>query len=440
MGVMNYKAVHRIIDGLGKLLDTTPGSPDVGSYVTEAELAEYVKGKILYNGYLYNGDFYKEAAHTNVLPKTNGALYVDETDPTNLALYVCLSNTYTALTEEALRTELANGTFIPARATGDKDGNQIDLTYETKADASDLKSAIQSNTARIENLEQEHGGLVITQYRGSNSVPSGKATNAKVTTIVGKSRPWNNLVGSSTTSVSTTSGKKYLTVISGTASIIDGGSSVSVTGGVDIVRDLNLIFPEYTNAQIATLGVSGLVAICPDLLTYDSYGYSLVDTEVEGVESVGFNRLDLASYMQTLGISKSGDYYTDLVVNYDNYSNPNPFPINWLPSTQYSFRITGHVSATASPYVRVEYTDGTADGTSAVNKTSDVTRTYTSALGKTIAKAYISYGGGGADTFYLKSITVSIGTDATKDAEYMTSTLSLPTSVILRSAVIGALV
>lgn len=70
----------------------------------------------------------------------------------------------------------------------------IDLSaYETKAEASELKSAIQSNTARIENLEQEHGGLVITQYRGSNAVPTGKAKNALVENIVGKTRAWNQL-------------------------------------------------------------------------------------------------------------------------------------------------------------------------------------------------------------------------------------------------------
>ena len=82
----------------------------------------------------------------------------------------------------------------------------VDLSaYATKAELAaeesaresadtDLKSAIQGNTARIENLEQEHGGYVPVQYRGTNAVPPNKAKYALVESIVGKSRAWNQLI------------------------------------------------------------------------------------------------------------------------------------------------------------------------------------------------------------------------------------------------------
>lgn len=62
-------------------------------------------------------------------------------------------------------------------------------------------------------------------------------------TIKGKSLVWNQLVDTSTTSVYTISGRKYYTLIGGTASIVTGdGTPMSVTGGVDMVTDLTLLF------------------------------------------------------------------------------------------------------------------------------------------------------------------------------------------------------
>lgn len=70
----------------------------------------------------------------------------------------------------------------------------VDLSdYETKAEANDLKNAIDKNTARIENLEQKAGDYSTVQYRGTNAVPTGKAKNALVENIVGKTRAWNQL-------------------------------------------------------------------------------------------------------------------------------------------------------------------------------------------------------------------------------------------------------
>lgn len=403
----------------------------------------------------------------------------------------------------------------PDLATPDYVELSVDLSaYATKTELvaeesaresadSHLKDAIDRNSNRITNLEQEHGGYVPVNYRGTNAVPTNKAKYALVESIVGKSRAWNNtcqgVINTTTVNgVTFTNNSDGSLTLSGTASaniteeiftiyitfpkdhvtlcaglvektgIFYGvrgfninnpsnffftyssnwyhGLSIKIASGTNtngitlkpFTRDVSLIFPELTTAQIQSLGIAGLVAICPDLLKYDSFGSSIVNTTVEGVKSVGFNRLDLASYMQTLGISKSGDYYVTSAYEFANKSATTPIPIDWQYGTRYSFRMTGMVHGSLTSFrINVTYTDGTSENLALIASSSLATGAGTSADGKTIAKATFSYGSGSSSNFSLKSITVSIGTDTTKDADYMTDTLSLPSSVILRSAGTG---
>lgn len=44
---MDYSLIHRTPDGNGKILVTTPGSPDKGSWETEAELKTYVNQDVV---------------------------------------------------------------------------------------------------------------------------------------------------------------------------------------------------------------------------------------------------------------------------------------------------------------------------------------------------------------------------------------------------------
>jgi len=134
---MNYATTQRIIDGTGMILDTTPGSPDSGSYVTEQQFADWIKGQTVVMGYLYNGVFYSDAGHTSPLIGKDTAIYIDKTGP-NDAIYRWNGAAYVALTEEAqvqaVITALQNGTLVPAKATGDEDGNNIKATYATKTE------------------------------------------------------------------------------------------------------------------------------------------------------------------------------------------------------------------------------------------------------------------------------------------------------------------
>ena len=229
-----------------------------------------------------------------------------------------------------------------------------DELYETKADASTLKNAIQATDARVSNLEEKAGDYVEVNYRGTDAVPTGKCKKALVNTIVHKTRAWNSLVNNNsktgtatgltftrvnqTVTVSgtyqsggdanayvfsddvipeynghaylifvtdqrfglyvygaTTFGVQSATVLKATASGSMGltiratgfsnGDSVNASVGV-VIRDVSLIFPEYTADQLQALGVSGLVKICSDLLTPDAFSEGkTISTEVEGVES-----------------------------------------------------------------------------------------------------------------------------------------------------------
>lgn len=274
--------------------------------------------------------------------------------------------------------EIYDGDVVVGKASKDADGNVIDTTYATKAEASNLNNAITQHEARIENLEQKAGDYSIVQYRGTNAVPTGKAKNALVENIVGKTRAWNQFckngnfadnsewtTSNATLSISgnvatfrasATSGQirngtamplnnthaymfslkvkgsssfnQFNAIVSGAGAGTIAFNSISVTtswqtlvgifipqntqnGNIEIYdartsgwddifisdvifRDLGLIIPEYTASYIKnTLGVSGVVKqLSSDILTYDSYGYSLVSTTVSGVKSIGVNLWD----------------------------------------------------------------------------------------------------------------------------------------------------
>ena len=277
MATMNYALQQRVIDGTGKILDTTPGTPDTGSYVTEDQLKAWIKEGICNSGYYYNGNFYKESTHVTVIPKTDGALYVDMTN-TNKALYTCISSTYYSLTEEAqiqqVITNLQNGTLVPLKAVQDQNGAVIDTTYATKAayvpktdivdnlttqDAtkplsanqgyvldgkiSDVKNACEARDsaldARVSNLEQKAGDYSLVDYSGypSGTVPTGKAKYALAKTLRGVTRVWNQLCHTNLSEIKTmnTSGTwsdNVYTYNNITFTVTSSGISVTTTGTV----------------------------------------------------------------------------------------------------------------------------------------------------------------------------------------------------------------
>lgn len=101
------------------------------------------------------------------------------------------------LSEYARIVDIQDGNIqagVAVKAFQDAMGRAIITTYETKADASDLKDAISFNRKRIENLEQKSGSVVdvdYPEYSVYGEVPTGKAKNAIVSKLRGVSVAYN---------------------------------------------------------------------------------------------------------------------------------------------------------------------------------------------------------------------------------------------------------
>ena len=96
---------------------------------------------------------------------------------------------------------LADGTVVPLKATQDSQGNPIHTTYETKADASDLKNALQDTEERLENVEQALSGTVITTNTDSTqknvktiTSPNSILPYALLNRVGARSVAWNQLM------------------------------------------------------------------------------------------------------------------------------------------------------------------------------------------------------------------------------------------------------
>lgn len=368
----------------------------------------------------------------------------------------------------------------------------VDAEVATKADeteVTDLKNAIDSNTARIENLEQKAGGYSVVNYRGTNAVPTGKAKYGLVEKIVGKSRAWNQLVyrnladiksintggtwndnvysingltftvnndgsvtvtgtASANTAFAVTpqmvggTNKKYLfagcpsggsTTSYMFGSNVDGaydtgagyihqigGStqrfSVRIYGGYaisgsltfkPITRDCSLIYPEGVPSTVAEC-----VQKCPDILKYDAYGYSLVDTTVEGAESKGVNIWDeeyVFGQLRGMGSATS--------LQSKNY-------IEVEPNTAYYL----YIGETSQVFVS-EY-DENYNGLSLTYANVANSSWTTKANAKFIKFVAVSV------TSYNDNIQLALNSNSEKTSyhKHFTDTLSLPSPVTLRSA------
>jgi hypothetical protein len=141
----------------------------------------------------------------------------------------------------------------------------------------------------------------------SKSIPANSFDYAAINSYGGRSIAWNQLVDSSTSTVTLISGRKYITVVGGTWTLVTGnGSAVSVTPGTDQVFDLTLMFgagnepstvaefqaffPDeyyaYTEGEIKSAGVNKIVSrdsnsdvlaemnIPAEILALPGYGWS----------------------------------------------------------------------------------------------------------------------------------------------------------------------
>ena len=348
----------------------------------------------------------------------------------------------------------------------------------------DAIQANTNRISNLEEKADPTGAYKTVNYRGMNDVPTGKAKYALVESIVGKSRAWNQLNGNEnpsssgavggitftnnqngswtisgtatgntahyiSNSIAFQSGHKYLLagVPSGYDTNIcvrvnndsnsDFGSGVifeysssaqlmirvkqdtNISSGVTfkpILRDLTLIFPEGVPSTVAEC-----VQKCPDLLKYDAYGTSIVDTTVEGVKSVGVNIWDevteLGYWNVGTGASESSTTrlrsknYIPVIPNSVLYFNCNARPI--------LFDETKTFMADISP--NIGYQDHVA---------------WTVPAGCFFIKLNLAtdYGTTYNHDIQISEVHGSVSTVNTTYHPYMTDTLTLPSPVTLRSA------
>ena len=139
------------------------------------------------------------------------------------------------------------------------------------------------------------------------------AGTREIDEIIGGSVVWNQLVNTSTSSVTVTSGHKYVAKISDAWSVgTSAGTALSVTGGTDMVFDITQMFPSTIADHIydleqATAGAG--VAFFRKYFPEEYYAYDEgTIRSVEGLVShnmVGFNLFDKASVINNSWLSTS---------------------------------------------------------------------------------------------------------------------------------------
>lgn len=169
-------------------------------------------------------------------------------------------------------------------------------------------------------------------HRTTGGIITINEDTAKINPIKGNTLVWNQMVDTSTTSVTTTSGHKYFTIIDGVKSIITStGSAISVTGGTDNVIDLTKMFGAGNEPST----VAEFEAMFP--LPYYEYNEGeLISLNPNGLKSVGFNLWDeevLQGYYNANGIFTS---------ELSQLCTKNFIPV--LPNTTYYYKNDGKQS------------------------------------------------------------------------------------------------
>ena len=298
----------------------------------------------------------------------------------------------------------------------------VDLSaYETKAEASELKSAIVDSEQRIENLEQAVSGSLVQTNTDATQANTKTITNADeilpwalLNRVGARSTQWNQLVDSGTSSLTLTNGHKYVTVINGTATKVDGtGQSVSVTGGSDNVHDLTMM-------GLDSLTASQFRAKFP--ASYYPYNAGeIINLNPSGFDVVGKNKFDDDTILlSATSWTKSGGIYSG---NCGYLYDLGKLPISFLQDKNYtiSAKWKNASTSTNSLYIVVDYSDGTSESMSI---SSDSWAVATITATKAIRDIYFTYNT--AIMVDIEYIQVEIGSSATAYEPYSKTTVSTP--------------
>lgn len=210
--MMDYSLIQRTPDGTGKILVTTPGSPDKGSYVLEADMKIYTnQGMVAIADIvddLVTADAAKplsanqgvvlkqliDAFSGGIVPK--GDILSSNLPPADASnkgwQYYCTDINQWA-TSDGTQWIMTSNNVITQTPDATDTGHALSNAVVTQC-CNEVKGKLNQHESRLENLEQKAGDYTTVQYRGTNAVPTGKAKYGLVKSIVGKSRAWNQLV------------------------------------------------------------------------------------------------------------------------------------------------------------------------------------------------------------------------------------------------------
>lgn len=404
---MDYSLIHRTPDGTGKILVTTPGSPDKGSWETEAELKTYVNQDV------------------------NAAINAVNTRVTNI--------------EETLMGE-----------------NEITVQYPDDGNYSSLMpNRVPARALKFAEVPRFRG-----KTRAWNSLGKAQTSGSAITRIndYSVSVSFDSSFSGYTQineAVQTVNGHKYLvyykqtsgtnlrtaadgifkyydasTIEAGNAYIADGDGTTDIlqvapyTEGVggsgtfySIVRDITLYFGGTLPADGDT--VEKLQANYPELFVLSAYNAgSLVSTTVNGVESVGVNIWD-EDFQNGYFYNATNNGAKESSVNWNCSRNKQPC----VGGTDYYL----YVKNKATFLIHVIWFDADNNYITYVGKsTAGVISSPVNACFFAMNIAVEEYGG----TTYNHDIQICLNSyaDKTTHHPYKTDTITLPTPVTLRSA------
>ena len=248
----------------------------------------------------------------------------------------------------------------------------------------------------------------------------------------GKTLVWNQLVDSGTTEVQTISGRKYYTLIDGTASIVTSdGTAISVVDDTaDMVCDLTLMFgagnePATTNAFV-------------DIFPASHYPYNegtLLSAEVTKVDSKGKNLINQDDFFSMVsGAIKSTDYWVvgtsslSSKFSYTDYEG-NASPVFTQNSLTMSFDIKLDSSESSGStlyygFFRENDSSGSLSNVTFTTEWQHVSKTIENNEACKIAFSYAS--GKKVD---IRNFQIESGTTATAYAPYIEASLPIPAEI-----------
>ena len=144
--------------------------------------------------------------------------------------------------------------------------------------------------------------------------------SALIDAIYGNTLRWNQLVGSDTSSVTVPSGHKYVSYITADSTTTrtlatSDGTAISVTGGTDCIFDLTAMF----GAGNEPATVAEFEALYPaSYYPYDAG--SLLDVEMAGIETVGFNQWDEVLEVGNIDNDTGGNISSTSMIRAKNYT------------------------------------------------------------------------------------------------------------------------